>query len=149
MHQVSPFRLNCLRAMYLFIVLGFGAFLLPGILAPHNAQQPLQAVTDYMLLAFWLLSILGLRYPLQMLPVLLWEICWKTVWLLMVALPQWRSGHLERFTENNLSWLPILVLCYAAVPWGYVFKHYLRQPAEPWRRPVPAVRSSDTVAPPA
>jgi len=133
MHQVSPFRLNCLRAMYLFIVVGFGTFLLPSILFPGHALEPLEAVTNYMLLAFWLLSVPGLIYPLQMLPVLLWEIVWKTVWVLMVALPQWQSGHMERFTENNLSWIPILVACYAAVPWGYVFNNYLRKSPEPWR----------------
>jgi len=133
MRQVSPLRLNCLRAMYLFIVAGFGTFLLPSILFPAHALEPLEAVTNYMLLAFWLLAIPGLLYPLQMLPVLLWEIIWKTVWVLMVALPQWRSGHLERFTENNLAWIPILLACYAAVPWGYVFHNYLRKSPEPWR----------------
>ena len=83
MDQVSPVRLNCLRAMYLFIVVGFGAFLLPSILFPSHTLEPLEAVTNYMLLAFWLLSVPGLLYPLQMLPVLLWEIVWKTVWVLM------------------------------------------------------------------
>jgi hypothetical protein len=134
MHHVSPLRLNCLRAMYLFIVVGFGTFLLPGILAPSHPLEPLEAVTNHMLLAFWLLCVPGLLYPLQMLPVLLWEIVWKTVWVLTVALPQWRSGQMAHFTEANLSWIPLLLLCYAVVPWGYVVKQYLRKSPEPWRQ---------------
>ncbi|MBV1777249.1 hypothetical protein KSF73_16125 [Burkholderiaceae bacterium DAT-1] len=137
MQHVSLFRLNCLRALYLFISIGFGAFLLPGILSPHAPSSPPTAtVVDHMLLAFWLLSLLGIRYPLQMLPVLLWEIIWKTVWVALVAIPQWRSGHMEHFTEANLSWIPLLVICYAAVPWRYVFTHYLLKASEPWRKQV-------------
>lgn len=131
MHHVSRLRLHCLRAMYLLIVVGFGTFLLPDIVSPSHALAPLEAVTNYMLLAFWLLCAAGLFYPLQMLPVLLWEIIWKTVWVLAVALPQWRSGQMERFTEANLSWIPLLLLCYAAVPWGYVFQRYVRRPKAP------------------
>jgi hypothetical protein len=48
-----------------------------------------------MLFALSVLSILGLRYPLQMLPVLFWEFTWKASWLLAVALPHWRRGAME------------------------------------------------------
>jgi hypothetical protein len=34
---------------------------------------------------FPLLCVVGLHYPLQMLPVLLWGMIWKTLWLVLNA----------------------------------------------------------------
>ncbi len=87
-----------------------------------------------MLLAFWLLTLLGVRYPLQMLPVLLWEIIWKTIWVAAILIPQWSSGNMDKFTEANISWIPLLFLCYCAIPWRYVVMQYVIKPSEPWRQ---------------
>jgi hypothetical protein len=89
MNEVSLFRLYVLRAMYLFIVAGLGVYLWPGVLNPHRHWELNEGMATCMLAAFSLLCLLGLRYPLQMLPVLLWEVIWKTLWLILVPL---RSG---------------------------------------------------------
>lgn len=133
MNGVPIWRINVLRGLYLFIAIGFGVFLLPQVIAPDPALSPTGRVVNYMLLAFWLLTLLGIRYPLQMLPVLLWEILWKTVWVAAVAYPQWQSGKMEHFTEANLSWLPLLAICIVAVPWRYVLSQYIVKRGEPWR----------------
>jgi hypothetical protein len=39
----------------------------------------MEDVVQGMLAAFSALSLLGLRYPLQMLPLLLWEMLWRYV----------------------------------------------------------------------
>ncbi|MCP1289216.1 MULTISPECIES: hypothetical protein [unclassified Chromobacterium] len=142
MQDISLFRLNCLRGLYLFIAVGFGVSLLPNILSPHTPAVPTRAVVDHMLLAFWLLTLFGVRYPLQMLPVLLWEMIWKTLWVVLVAIPQWRSGRIEPFTEANLGWIPLLIVFYAVVPWRYVYANYLLKPSEPWRKKTSAPRGA-------
>ena len=41
-----------------------------------------------MLTAMSILAFLGLRYPVKMLPVLLFESAWKLLWLALVAVPR-------------------------------------------------------------
>ena len=85
-----------------------------------------------MLAAFSLMCLLGLRYPVQMLPVLLWEVTWKTLWLVLVPLPQWKTGHVDDATRPAVFAISMVVLVYAAVPWRYVFRRYVRADGERW-----------------
>jgi hypothetical protein len=71
MNEVSLFRLYVLRAMYLFIAVGLGVYLWPGVLNPQKHWELMEGQASCMLAAFSLLCVLGLRFPLQMLPVLL------------------------------------------------------------------------------
>jgi hypothetical protein len=86
-----------------------------------------------MLAAFSLACALGLRYPLQMLPVLLWEVTWKTLWLLLIPLPQWLSGHVDEALVPSIVANSLVVLVYLAIPWGYVFRHYIKARGDRWR----------------
>ncbi|MBJ7313115.1 hypothetical protein ACFOLJ_30295 [Rugamonas sp. CCM 8940] len=132
MYEVSSFRLYVLRAMYLLVVVGLGIVLWPGIIH-HTKQWDLMGGTVVcMLAAFSIMCALGLRYPLQMLPVLLWEIVWKTLWLAIVALPQWRAGHIDEATQGQLFELSFVVLVYIAVPWRYVWSHYVLKQGDRW-----------------
>ena len=72
MSEVSTFRLYLLRAMYLFIAVGLAIFELgPAILQPENLSR-LDSVVISVLGGFALLAVVGIRYPLKMLPLLLW-----------------------------------------------------------------------------
>ena len=87
MSEVSTFRLYLLRAMYVFMVVGLAIFKLgPAILDPENLS-PQDSVVISVLGAFALLAVLGIRYPLKMLPLLLFEFAWKLVWVLAFGLP--------------------------------------------------------------
>ncbi len=133
MPEVSLFRLYVLRAMYLLITVGLGATVWPDLIRAHNHWEMMEGIETCMLAAFSLCCLLGLRYPLTMLPVLFWEILWKTLWLLLVPFPQWRAGHVDPALLPNLFAVGMVVLVYLAIPWPYVFAHYLRAPGTRWR----------------
>lgn len=133
MREVSLFRLYILRAMYLFIVIGLGIFLWPGILDPGTHWHLSEGSAACMIAAFSLLCLLGLRYPVQMLPVLLWEILWKTMWLGLVPLPQWWAGRVDPAIQQAVFACSMVILVYLAVPWRHVWSRYVTAPSERWR----------------
>ncbi len=133
MKQISLPRLYILRAIYLFIVAGLGVFLWPGVLDPHVHWQLAEGQLICTLAAFSLLCLLGLRYPLQMLPILLWEVLWKTLWLGLVPLPQYWAGHVDEAIKPAVFAVSMVVLVYLAIPWRYVLANYVMAPSERWR----------------
>jgi hypothetical protein len=146
MQDVSTLRLNALRGTYLLIALGMGLQIWPLILRHSTDVEHMKGVVRSMLGALTLLSLLGVRYPLKMLPLLFFELAWKTVWVLSFGLPLWSAGGLDAGTAETLqACLLGVVLCPLVIPWGYVRRHYFAAPGEPWRAPVPrtgAVSSS-------
>ena len=80
MHDISPLRLNLLRGGYLLLVVGIGAGMWPVLLRDGPELELMHGATLSMLCAVGLLAILGLRYPLRMLPLLMFEMTWKTIW---------------------------------------------------------------------
>ena len=127
--ELSLARLYVLRAMYLLLVVGGGIVFLPQLIGHEPAER---GVIPSMLGALWVLACFGLRYPLQMLPILLYELVWKTIWLIDYGLPQWRAGvHTRQFTEDFTS-IALGVIVIPIIPWGYVFRHYLKKPGARW-----------------
>jgi len=134
MKEVSTFRLYLLRATYLMMVVGLGLAIWPGIVR-HPVDIPLmKSVVRALLGTVGLLAVIGLRYPLQMLPLLLFELAWKTIWLLAFALPLWNAGRMDPVTmESVKECLLGIVIFPLVIPWGYVFAHYVRKPGDRWR----------------
>lgn len=127
--EVSLLRLYILRAMYLLIIVGLGAMVMPEVLSHEPASR---GVIPGLLAGLWVLAFLGLRYPLAMLPLLMFELAWKTIWMVAYGLPQWFSGQRPpTFAEDflNIGWGAILLL---VIPWGYVWRRFVKQPGERW-----------------
>ena len=132
MSEVSTFRLYLLRAGYLYIAIGLAIFELPTLLHPENLSR-LDAVILSMLGAMALLAVVGLRYPLKMLPLLFFEFVWKAIWLLAFGLPLVLAGQLGPETTETLTGVLMgVVLVPLVTPWGYVLKHYVRAPGARW-----------------
>lgn len=133
MSEVSTLRLYLLRGMYLLIAVGLGITIWPGIIAPPDTVANANTVIRALLGALAVVSLLGLRYPLQMLPILLFELLWKLIWVVAFALRMWLATGLDEYASQTLfACLMGVVLVPIVMPWGYVFKHYIRAQAEPW-----------------
>jgi hypothetical protein len=129
--RVSLVRLYVLRATYLLLVVGIGAMILPPLI---DHEPTARGVIPSLIGGVGLLAVIGLRYPLLMLPLLMFEFTWKTLWLLVFGLPQWSAGHVPpTFAEDFPNILFGVVLMPIVIPWGYVWRHYVKQPAERWR----------------
>jgi hypothetical protein len=135
MREISLFRLYLLRALYLFVVVGLAIDVWPDIIH-HENWGIYEGIVKCMLIAFSLMCILGLRYPLQMLPVFLWELVWKTLWLMTVALPQWWGGHIDESLKPSIFAISFVWLFYVAIPWRYVLNHYAKKPGDRWGLPI-------------
>jgi hypothetical protein len=136
-NDVSTFRLYVLRATYLLIVVGLGAMIWPLLLNAPEAAEHFRGVTWCLLSTVALLALLGLRYPLKMLPLLFFELVWKITWLVTIGLPLRGSGPLEgAFRETWVANVFGLVIFALAIPWGYVIRRYIREPGDRWRRSV-------------
>jgi hypothetical protein len=84
--------------------------------------------------ALSVLAALGIRYPLQMAPLLLFELLWKSIWLLAVALPLWSVHRLDPDTMESVgACLMGIVLVPLAMPWPYVLANYVKKPGDRWR----------------
>ena len=130
-HEVSLFRLYLLRAQFLIFAVA-GIFLAVPTIFSHGPTD--RGMVDSMFVGLWVMGLLGLRYPLQMLPIFLFEFVWKTVWLLAYGLPQWLSGTgSPRLSEDLISIGNGPILFGLIIPWGYVWRHYVIKPAERWR----------------
>ena len=128
--EVSLFRLYVLRAAYLLLVVGLGAMILPEIL---NHPLASRGVIASLLAAVWALAFLGLRYPLQMLPLLMFELAWKSIWMIAYGLPQWFSGQLPpTFAEDFFNIGVGVILMPLVIPWAYVWRHYAKRPGARW-----------------
>ena len=130
-HEVSLVRLYVLRANYLVWAVAGLFMAVPPLIAPDPAAR---GMIDSMFGGLWVMGILGLRYPLRMLPIFLFEFVWKTIWLLAFGLPQWLAGSASpRLAGDLVSIGNGPVLFGLIIPWGYVWRRYVRQPAERWR----------------
>ena len=134
-NDVSTLRLWLLRAMYALIAVGLGLTIWPQILGrPATADEG--SVIRALLGALAVMAALGVCHPLKMLPLLLFELMWKVLWIVASALPLWAADGLDAYgTETFFACLMGVVLVPLVVPWGYVRAEYFRAPGEPWRRP--------------
>lgn len=147
MEELSRVRLYLLRAMYLVIAVGMGLQIWPLILHHPSNVEHMRGVTRSFLGALTLLSLLGVRYPVKMLPLLLFEFAWKTIWVASFGIPLWLTNQLDPDTAETLkACLMGVVLVPLVLPWGYVVRRYVREPGDRWRRGKVSGGASTTAA---
>lgn len=131
MPEIKKLRLYLLRGMYLLIALGLVLTIWPEIIAPYQRVANENSVIQSLLGALTLLAALGVRYPLKMLPILIFELIWKLIWVLGFALPTWMNTGLDTYAKETLfACLIGVILVPIAIPWHYVYTYYIKTKTE-------------------
>jgi hypothetical protein len=137
--ETSLLRLYLMRALYFLNLALLGRDVWPAIVSHGATWEPVRGVAFSFWGALSLLSALGLRYPLRMVPLLLMQFVYKIIWLLAVALPQWEHVKALDLTSAMLIGAVVDLI---VIPWPYVFTHYVTRRGDRWRpAPKPAAIS--------
>jgi hypothetical protein len=132
---VRPFHIGLLRTVY-FLMAAFVAPVAWRELLTHEGPwSPTSAAAWCVWATYPTLAILGLIHPLRMLPLMLFTVGYKALWLYFVAFPLWQSNTLvgspaEQMTKDFL-WLPLALF---VMPWKYIYNTYVKFPT---RAPAP------------
>jgi hypothetical protein len=124
-------RWGWLKFMYLYTIFGSGLLGVGMIVVPEVVKSLLKwpveeptvfGIAGSIYATFGLLSLLGLRSPLKFVPVLLAELCYKSIWFIGVALPLLIAG---KFPDYAIPMVVIfatyIVGNLIAIPFPYVF----------------------------
>ena len=131
--SLPTYRVNIMRLGYALMAVGLAAT--KWTVLPDAASLPLyEGVVAALLTAMSLLALLGLRYPVKLLPLLILESAWKLIWLAVVAVPHLLSGDMSPEMDRMLFSISFVVVILAVTPWDYAWKTYVRAPGDPWRR---------------
>jgi hypothetical protein len=131
--ELSLLRLYVLRAAYLFICVGLGSQVWPIAFSHTSELANIHGARFAMLAGLSLTAALGLRYPVTMLPILLFEVIWKIIYLTAFALPLWSARDISEATAGNISavfWGVLIVI--PMIPWRYVFVQYALKQGDRW-----------------
>jgi len=131
--MLKPFvlRRGWMRFMYLYTMVGAGGFGLGIVFMPElmkatfrwPGDEPIAlSIVGSVYVAFGILSVLGWREPVRFLPVLLLQLCYKSVWFVAVAVPLLVSGRFPTYAlPTAVIFATYIVGDLIAIPFPYVF----------------------------
>jgi hypothetical protein len=123
---VRPINIYLLRLIYFLMFVFVGSDSWISIVTHQGPWDHVRAVAFCVWASYSTLSVLGLIHPLRMLPIILFMIGYKVLWLVVVAYPLWRADALAGSPAEEMTrvflWIPLPIL---AVPWKYVFQNYV------------------------
>jgi hypothetical protein len=127
------FRLYTLRLAYLVMAAGLGAFVWPAVIHHTNAFAAARGIQVALLAGLGATAALGLRYPVRMLPILLFELTWKAIYLVAFALPLWSAHEINAATAEDIKAVLMVVIFIPLIPWRYVFAQFALEHGDRWK----------------
>ncbi len=123
---VRRINVYLLRALYFLMAVFLAMDVWTYILGHQGAWDNKEGMVWSVWAGFSTLAILGVFHPLKMIPILLLEIFYKSLWLILVAYPLWKAGTLSDSPTVGTFYVFIpVIIVYLIMPWGYVFKNYI------------------------
>jgi hypothetical protein len=131
--DVSLVRLYTLRVAYLILAAGLGVYIWPTVI-DHTSELAVTSGVRYGLLSgLGATAVLGLRYPVAMVPLLLFELIWKTIYLIAFAWPLWSAHQITAAVAEDIKACLMVVIFVPLIPWRYVFARYVVQTGDRWK----------------
>lgn len=137
MSEGAKVRWGWLKFMYIYTIVTAGALGLGIIFAPEAIKSVLRwpveepiafGILGSVYVAFGVLSVFGLRSPLKFAPVLLLQLCYKSIWFVGVLLPLLLAGRFPTYAIPLAGiFATYIVGDLIAIPFSYIFA---KQPAE-------------------
>src|SRR5580700_4203969 len=116
----STLQLYLLRGTYALILVFLVTSIWPGVIH-HDKLALMHGVARSLLAAMAPLMLMGLRYPLKMLPVLFFE------------LPLWTAHQVDPDTWETIKACALVWVIFPfTIPWRYVFETYVKAPGDRW-----------------
>jgi len=131
--KVSLFRLYTLRACYFIMAAGLAVYVWPVVLHHTPELAIAKGVQVALLAGLGATAALGLRYPVQMLPVLIFELVWKAIYLIAFAFPLWSAHQVTAAAAEDIKAVLMVVIFIPLIPWRYVFANYVMKPGDRWK----------------
>jgi hypothetical protein len=123
---VRPLNIYLLRLLFVLVVLFVGSDSWSGLLKHQGRWDPVRAAAVCMWAAFAGLAILAFMNPLKWLPIVMFAIFYKVIWLVVVAYPLWSTNTLAGSPAAEMTFVFSWVLLpIVAMPWGYAFRTYV------------------------
>ena len=131
MSKTAKVRMNWLKGMYIYTIVGAGVFGLGMLVAPELiksvfawpvAEPIVFGIVASVWVAFAILSIFGLRSPLKFVPVLFMQLCYKAVWFIGVALPLLFMAQFPTYAIlHAVIFATYIIGDIIAIPFSYLF----------------------------
>ena len=116
--SISHIRRNVLRGCHLLMAVGLGLTAWPSLLTAEPGRPVMEGVVDAVLCAMQLLAVAGVFAPVRLLPMLVFDVLWKVIWVGAVAIPLAQAGQISEPVAE------ILFACAWAIPFVFII---------PWR----------------
>jgi hypothetical protein len=123
---VPPINIYLLRLVFtlMFLFLTYDSW--AHIIHHTGPWDPANSAAWFMWGSCSIISFIGIRRPLKMLPIILFEIVYKTAWLIVVAYPLYQHNELTGTpTQAMADNFMLVILPVVAMPWRYFFRTYI------------------------
>jgi hypothetical protein len=118
-NEPTKLRCNLLRLLYLIMAAGLAITVWPSVLSHDTVQAHSGPGAQSMMAAMGALAVVGLRFPLKMLMLLVFEVFWKLIFLLSFALPLLLTGQPDAASWENI-WACLIAMAFIPIiPWRY------------------------------
>ena len=123
---VRRINVYVMRLLFILMFVFVGTEAWTAIITHKGSWNPTNAVAWCSWAAYSTLAGIGIFHTLRMLPVMLFMIFYKCLWLIIVAYPLWMAGALKGSpAEEMAQTFSIIILPILFVPWKYVYHTYV------------------------